>query len=427
VVNSGFGGTVATFLPRDLLRYDTTYSIHSTTAVRDSAGNTLANEATSFFKTVSAATSGGYTFLQPVKLAEGSVSFSLEIDHLGRLDAFLWDRAGLWLRRSTDGGTTFEEQKIIIPGAVLDQVSIENETIDTSSTLVIPRTTNGVSTLIEEVVYSRSIDGGDHFSAPLTVSSVDNVQSKRSSIARADQWVGIVWEEYIIPMQRAGFVGFDPAVMFSVSLDDGNTFSSPISLSGLQTIGHFPKIVISESRQINVVWSDQSGHMLLRRSVDAGATFSPAVQISSQTGSPQISIEADGTIDFLWYQGSPPRLFLSKSTDGGASLSPPLEFSFPADASFCILPRISPTGGMVASWSTGDPFFNNKKNFFAIARDGRTFSSPIPIPVLNGASLCPIGIIDTQSSSNLHFLWRIDSQGSFPGSTYYSKAVFSGP
>ena len=130
-------------------------------------------------------------------------------------------------------------------------------------------------------------------------------------------------------------------VNFIRSTDQGETFTDPLTLSR-QSDGAFePEIAVDPDDAINVAWEDAAAGVsviMFSRSVDGGQTFSDPVQISTGTGSAtQAAIVSDSTgrLHFTWVQevGSEIQAFYARSTDHGQTFSAPLNVTGKAGAS----------------------------------------------------------------------------------------------
>lgn len=125
------------------------------------------------------------------------------------------------------------------------------------------------------LIFRRSIDGGNTFQNPISLSSTVSFVS--FSIAAMGNNVYVLWEDS------------GNKVSFRRSTDGGNTFGNPLTLSSFNTLSlHGPKMVLDASNVNNVyaVWEQEdSGHLYINivfaKSADGGNTFSNPVIVSS--------------------------------------------------------------------------------------------------------------------------------------------------
>jgi hypothetical protein len=122
----------------------------------------------------------------------------------------------------------------------------------------------------------------------------------------------------------------DRYIFFSRSTDGGNTFSSPLSISGKSRTPVFNPEVSSSGNNIYVVWQGQSENgnqdIFMRKSVDYGSSFSGVENLSNDpggSGNPQVAI--NGNTTHVAWEGTTPGnnyIFYSKSDNGSKFDSP---------------------------------------------------------------------------------------------------------
>ena len=122
----------------------------------------------------------------------------------------------------------------------------------------------------------------------------------------------------------------DRYIFFSRSTDGGNTFSSPLSISGKSRTSVFNPEVSSSGNNIYVVWQGQSENgnqdIFMRKSVDYGSSFSGVENLSNDpggSGNPQVTI--NGNTTHVAWEGTTPGnnyIFYSKNGDGSKFDSP---------------------------------------------------------------------------------------------------------
>jgi hypothetical protein len=122
----------------------------------------------------------------------------------------------------------------------------------------------------------------------------------------------------------------DRYIFFSRSTDGGDTFSTPLSLSGKNRTQVFNPEVSSSGNIVYVVWQGQSENgnqdIFMRKSVDYGSSFSGVENLSNDpggSGNPQVTI--NGNTTHVAWEGTTPGnnyIFYSKSDDGSKFDSP---------------------------------------------------------------------------------------------------------
>jgi len=119
-------------------------------------------------------------------------------------------------------------------------------------------------------------------------------------------------------------------ILFSRSIDGGATFSAPVNLSNSKRFPFDPHITVDSQGGINVVWNDDpSGNpdIFFSRSTDHGLTFSAPVNVShdpDDSSSPQVATDSVGNIFVVWESDTGVLgVLFSRSVDGGATFSAP--------------------------------------------------------------------------------------------------------
>jgi hypothetical protein len=129
-------------------------------------------------------------------------------------------------------------------------------------------------------------------------------------------------------------------VIFVRSTDLGATFSEPLDVSRSPGNAFDPEIAVDPSNGIHVVWEDDrdgTRAVQFAHSSDGGVSFSTPAKISQGTGvaeEPHIAADASGRIHVSWVEEveGTRQAFYSRSTDGGASFSTPVNLSNRANA-----------------------------------------------------------------------------------------------
>jgi hypothetical protein len=129
-------------------------------------------------------------------------------------------------------------------------------------------------------------------------------------------------------------------VVFVRSTDQGETFTAPLDLSKSSGVAFEPEIAVDPGNAINVVWQDTApgtSAIMFSRSTDGGGSFSAPKQISKGTGAATeaaIASDAQGRLSVTWVDASSggSQAYYSRSTDGGQTFSTPINASNLRDA-----------------------------------------------------------------------------------------------
>jgi hypothetical protein len=257
-------------------------------------------------------------------------------------------RNGLFVRRSLDGGKTWEASHVpIIEHATEPGMPWEDKPYIVSDTSKSPHSGNlyvGWTrwTLTEsEMLLSRSTDDGQTWSKPIEIDGHPGLPRDDNGAAEGfDGTVGPDGTLYAIWSE-------DNDILLTSSSDGGNSFSGarPIIHTGpvmfavetLERANGFPQIAIDPQRQrLYVTWSDyRNGDLdvFCSTSTDGGKTWSAPVRVNTDSvhnGADQffqwLAVDpTDGAANVLFYdrRGDPQNrtqtVTLARSTDGGRS------------------------------------------------------------------------------------------------------------
>ncbi|MDR4510654.1 MAG: glycoside hydrolase [Nitrososphaeraceae archaeon] len=305
----------------------------------------------------------------------------------------------IFFAASTDNGHTFSTPENLsnnLGNSITPQIAAEGDNV-----YVVWRdnTPGNFDTFI-----SVSNDNGHTFSTPKNL-SYNLGDSNDQQIASEGDNVYVVWRD-----NTPG--NFD--IFFSVSNDNGHTFSTPKNLSYNLGDSSFPQIA-SEGDNVYVVWVDGISvnfDILFSSSTNNGKSFSPPDVISDNTGqsSPQIAAKGDNV--FVVWSGSTPvgtDILFSFSTNNGKSFSPPDNISNTPTLS--IFPQIAIKGyNVYLVWEDRVGGDNNIFISFS-TNNGKSFSPPDNISDNIGISGRPQIVA---KGDNVYSVWE-DNTPSPPG------------
>ncbi len=213
--------------------------------------------------------------------------------------------------------------------------------------------------------------------AALTWSASDRVND--DTVVRLDADPDVVYEPTgaisVAWSDRRG-PSFD--IFFSRSVDDGRTWTPNLALSeddppgGMFDDSTLPALALEPGGALVCAWRERIGggrdEVVLRRSTNGGATWSPVRTVSeplaSVTGGIDVAIDAGGGIVCVWLQGTsggPPgqrELRSARSADAGLTWSPSVRIS--ASGRTASSPSLAATSaGLFCAWadeaSSGGP------------------------------------------------------------------------
>jgi hypothetical protein len=249
-------------------------------------------------------------------------------------------RYGPWVARSRDGGKTFDDPVTVVPNnlhnlaempVVLSDGTLIESFVD-AGYFVAGSESEGTFTARRAWVI-RSTDGGHTFSVPMFVNDACGPPPGfRLSALAADPSSGPLRDRLYFACRAKGGGG---SVVASSS-DRGERWTAPVALpatpGGSDAEERIPAIAVNRDGVVAAAWIDarsSPGHMceesvFITASIDGGATWLPAVRVSSTPAC------ADGTRvdnstggDYFGLAGAPDgsfRLLWSEMRDGASDL-----------------------------------------------------------------------------------------------------------
>jgi hypothetical protein len=262
----------------------------------------------------------------------------------------------IYMKKSVDGGLTFSKEINLSnnpgysehPHIAVSGNNVYVAWIDDTPSI----STTTVTTKNKEILFRKSIDGGNTFDKIINLSNSTNADSYNQEIAVAEKNVYVVWQDTTIPTadyDRSGHINADnngdrrsisgqknSSIMFRASTDDGNSFKKIKSLSNT-AFKSYPKIAAFENSTY-VVWNvgiigdtnnnnNISNGIFFMKSLDSGNSFSDTIKLNSNwnpIGESQIAAYRNHV--YVLWGGNPDErivgnLFFVKSADNGNNFS----------------------------------------------------------------------------------------------------------
>jgi len=259
-------------------------------------------------------------------------------------------RNGLFVRRSLDGGKTWETNHIpIIEHPTEPGIPWEDKPYIISDTSQGPYAGNLYvgwtrwTITDSEILLSRSTDGGKTWSKPIEID--DHPGLPRDDNGALEGFAATVGPDSAVYAVWSNAEG----IALTVSHDGGQTFSRPrliihtapimFAVQTLERANGFPQIAMDpKSGRIHVAWSDyRNGDLdiFCATSTDKGKTWSAPVRVNSDSvhdGADQffqwLAVDpTDGAVNVVFYdrradpQNRKQTVVLARSSDGGRSFS----------------------------------------------------------------------------------------------------------
>ena len=168
-----------------------------------------------------------------------------------------------------------------------------------------------------DIFFIKSEDNGKTFGMPINLSN-NTEFSERPQIAVSKNGIFIVWAETTNPNNKE--------IMFTKSLDNGNTFSIPINLSNDSKDSDNQEIS-AFNENVYVVWqdtdkknNDTNGIIMFKSSTNTGHTFNNSIELINNTNSAFPKINSYGDYVYIVWNNENKKnsgLFFVKSFDKG--------------------------------------------------------------------------------------------------------------
>ena len=237
-------------------------------------------------------------------------------------------------------------------------------------------------------------------------------------------------------------------VYFAKSTDKGETFGSGIRVSSIpdSVLQLWPSLAVNNSGEIYVAWTvlsldwSTSYGIWLAKSTDGGASFEPAVQVSSFGVFPSLSVFGSNVYVLFVDPSNYPmaNYYFARSTNGGDSFEPPYQINdapcqepieyFESLVSLCV----DAVGNIYAVWNDGRRPGGHGDIYFAKSVDaGATFGPNIPVndtTISAGDSIQWSPSVAVKGTDTVYVAWTDMRFGSSDGNerVYCSRSTDGG-
>lgn len=233
-----------------------------------------------------------------------------------------------------------------------------------------------------EILFSRSTDEGATFSPPANLSNsvagdgkgrIDKDRWHNGSLdiaTGADGALYVAWTEY------------EGALWVRRSTDAGKTFSKALRVKDNKP-ARAPALAI-HGNTVYLAWTvgdDESADIRVAKSTDAGGSFGAPVLVEKSkpySDAPKIVADARGALHVVYTEGR--QILYSRSTDGAASFERPRAIS-ERGAGFPSL-SVDGKGNLYVLWERfAEHAFRGRGLALAVSTDaGKSFSAPVLVP-----------------------------------------------
>lgn len=411
---------------------------------------------------------------KPVNLSRDESSYGPQMVALdGNTVYVLWttfssanNKTGIFLRKSSDGGSTFESRatvsekvgsnpKLAVSGDNNVYVTWEGDDTDHRSRIYFARSTDGGRTFEKPVVLSKDIkysdatlsydpqmvttekgvyvawsvsnyswgaifvaasqDGGSTFKVAKVSTNSSGTARMAKLAAPGNDVLYIAWS---IGGYESGNYSAD--IQFARSTDGGKSFQPAKNLRGTKPFEAWPQLV-ADGRNVYVTWidADAPGHpnLVLAKSTDGGGTFSKSALTPRGSG-PAVggtwqASPVNGKVTWAWqqfYNGY--GVFVMNDKGTVKKISGDL-YRDTSPYETALTPSIASRGDMVyIAWRDA---LSNYETFVAASTDGgSTFSSPVNLSNTAGDTVdAPqVAIAAGGGGGGAYVAWTDEIQGS---------------
>ncbi|GAB4407160.1 MAG: hypothetical protein Kow00123_20050 [Anaerolineales bacterium] len=277
----------------------------------------------------------------------------------------------------------------------------------------------------DSIVYGRSTNGGAAWTLT-TLATFANAGNKTPAIARsASGRVHVIWTR-------------DYAGLFYANNANWGNVARISDVDAVQ-FSDAPRIITAGANTVYAIWADNRAdvwNVYVDRSTDGGVHWGVDVRINGVAGgqdTPSLAVAEDGTVIAAWRDDrnrpvSGYDIFVSRSTNGGASWSAPVPIASPQATADQFDPVLAAGGSSVhllcRQYDSGKPNL-----FYARSTDGgRTWSSLAPADAGGAGYEHGPGAALAEPSGRLYMAWedRRDSLGRIYTSSYDPNYVQQG-
>ena len=360
----------------------------------------------------------------------------------GRASGDTYDR--VYVARSTNGGETFSAPVAVSPSTQLG--ARPAVAVDGAGNVVVAWYDFVPSVAV--LYTARSGDGGASFAAPVAIGEDAVGVVTRPGLAFDSKGAAyLVYTRQYVNSQG----GLATAARISVARD-GKTFAAPASLTDVNTVASFgPDVAVGANDAVHVAYYTRvvtsagtyNREVVAVHSTDGGATFSTPVSLSKNNGQswfPSLAVEPSGAVSVAWEDDTgrtTSDILLSRSTDGGATFSDPVDLSADAGLSGSaanpledpggsgrVAVSANATGRLLVSWLDDSPA---NPDVFFVRLDPRALSNRPPVAAISspaaGATFeagVPVAFTGTGTDPDgdaLSYSWLFGDGGSASGAT----------
>ena len=356
-------------------------------------------------------------------LARQPLAVAATFDASGKLWQASVKDGHVMVSQSDNQGKTFSTPVPVNPESELVAAVGENRPkilVGSNGNIYISYTRNLETPFAGDIRFSRSVDGGKSFSAPITVNNnLDSITHSFDAMGVNERGqIYIVWLDKrdisIATKNGAKYSGL--AIYYAISDDEGKTFHTNIKATDHSCECCRLAMAMDKDGTPVIVWRHIFGKNIRDHAMMRLDGKSQPIRLSYENWEvdacphhgPAVSIANDGNYHFVWFSNSSERhgLFYSYSSDQGKHFSRPLNFgNFQAQASH---PHVLSLGQRVfIVWKEFDGMATGIYLIHSID-GGNLWSIPKKIASTTGTSDYPFLVSD---GNKKYLSWNTDKEG----------------
>ncbi|PWU79135.1 MAG: hypothetical protein DLM72_19010 [Candidatus Nitrosopolaris wilkensis] len=367
------------------------------------------------------------TLTHPIKLTnstEDPSSNSLRIASWGKNVFVLWEddaiqhKSAILLKQSIDNGTTFG------PAINLSNNNTQNLAISFNPDIAMVDNNLYIKyqDILSGILLKKSADAGVSF-GPATKISNSTAVSHLNIAAAENGFVYVLWEN-----TNTG----DNNIFFKRSIDNGATFGPAVELSNDiegQPLSH--PLLSAWKNDVYVLWEDLSSgnySILLKKSTNGGVSFEPTTILSTSTLAGGANIATVGTnVYVVWkdiVSGNYNVLF-KRSTDNGATFGPAVDLSKNSTTAISNLNIATVGTNVYVLWKASSMILKRSTD------NGATFGPAVDLSkyyagLVNFDAILDLQLVTSQNNNNVYLGWNqpILSPVNYSSGTLHSDVVF---
>lgn len=356
------------------------------------------------------------------RLAKPSLAIATTFDGKGRLWLAAIRGQHLYVSHSDDKGNTLsapvkvnaEPEDILGDGENRPKIVVLKGVVYVSYTKGLEKPMSG------DIRFSRSLDGGKSFSAPLSVNDNREIISHRFDTLEVNDrgQVFLAWldKRDLSAAQRGNKPYKGAAVYYAVSDDGGASFNPNLKAADHSCECCRVAMALDADETPVIFWrhiygKNERDHAMLRldgKSSPIRVSYDRWEVDACPHHGGALSIASDGVYHFVWFDNAPERhgLFYAYSTDRGKTFSTPLNFgNYEAQAGH---PHVLSFGKAVhVVWKEFDGQ-NSVIRGMSSADGGKSWSLPRQVAATAGASDHPLLIAD---GAQPYLSWNTAKEG----------------